>query len=74
MSPSGRGREGALTGLGAAALVWTAGTSDIAAAGVGTALAPADAQEEEEEKARQADHDHEEPICRERRPGLSWEQ
>lgn len=57
----------ALTGLRATALVWAAGTSDIAAAGVGTALAPADAQEEEEEEARQADHDHKEPICRRRR-------
>lgn len=60
--PGGGCFAGCIKGLRATALVWAAGTSDIAAAGVGTALAPADAQEEEEEKARQADHDHKEPI------------
>lgn len=58
-----------LTGLGAAALVWTAGAPDVAAAGVGTTLTPADAQEEEDEEASQAYHDHEEPVCREKRKG-----
>lgn len=47
-----------------AALLWAAGTANIAAASLRAALAAADTEEEDEEEGSDDDEQHCQPVCR----------